>query len=187
MVPENAESESVRFHSEQKHLIGDGREIDAFMAELERKLAPQGIDPDQLPVSMLQEPRLLMGEAIEAQERAAGQLRQWASWPEARVQQQVALDRIQAILDMLASDQSGDGDDWDESDEESEDMEYTESDASMSSSREGQGDFAASAEMQELPVPNYSVQDILREEQGSLQFRQQQRAARNQGKVEKDW
>lgn len=188
-VPGESESESVRFHSEQKHLTDQGREIAAFMEELDRKLAPQGIDPAQLPVSMLQEPRQLMDEAIEAQDRAAGHLRQWASWPEARVQQQVALDRIQAILDMLASDQSSDSEDsdWDESENESEDMETTDSQDSMSSSREGQGDFAAGAEMQGLPVPNYSVQDILREEQGSLQFRQQQRAARNQGKVEKDW
>ena len=41
--------------------------------------------------------------------------------------------------------------------------------------------------MQPLPVPNYSVEDILMQEQGSLQFRQQQRAKSNQGKVEKDW
>jgi hypothetical protein len=50
-----------------------------------------------------------------------------------------------------------------------------------------EGDFAAGGEMQALPVPNYSAGDILMEEQGSLQFRQQQRAKANAGKVEKDY
>lgn len=41
--------------------------------------------------------------------------------------------------------------------------------------------------MQELPVPNYSAEEILMEEQGNLQFRQQKRASANAGKVEKDF
>ena len=50
-----------------------------------------------------------------------------------------------------------------------------------------EGDLAAGVEMQELPVPNYSVDDILLGEQGNLQFRQQKRASANAGKVEKDY
>ena len=186
-VPDRAESDSGRFHHEQRRLNEEGREIADFMAKLDRQLTPDAVDPDSLPVGLLQEPLLLQGEAIEAGDLAAGLLGQWATWPEARVQQQVVLDRIQAILDRLAGDPSAEEGDGEPSDEESPEMENTDSADSMNASREGQGDFAAAAEMQALPVPNYSVEDILREEKGNVQFRQQLRAARNQGKVEKDW
>ena len=123
------------------------------------------------------------------QGRAGELLRQWSSWPDARVQQQFTIDKIQEILDLLASDQSEDWDegDWEDWEEDWDDMEFSDSEGGMNASMEGQGDLAAGAEMQALPVPNYSVEDILMEEQGSLQFRQQQRAAANEGKVEKDW
>lgn len=58
---------------------------------------------------------------------------------------------------------------------------------SRSRSESSDGDFAAGAEMQELPVPNYSAEDILLEEQGNRQFREQQRASANAGAVEKDY
>ena len=50
-----------------------------------------------------------------------------------------------------------------------------------------EGDFSAGGEMQELPLPNYSAEDILMEEQGNLQFRQQERAKANNANVEKDY
>ena len=169
-------------------LLPDGREqISGTPWNLTQEIVDG--DLDQLPVSILHEPRQLMGEAIEAQGRAAELLRQWSSWPDARVQQQITIDKIQEILDLLASDQSEDWDegDWEDWEEDWDDMEFSDSEGGMNASMEGQGDLAAGAEMQALPVPNYSVEDILMEEQGSLQFRQQQRAAANEGKVEKDW
>tara|TARA_R110002096_G_scaffold113320_10_gene246405 strand:+ start:1273 stop:3375 length:2103 start_codon:yes stop_codon:yes gene_type:complete len=188
-TPDSASTDSVRFSSDQLDLVETAQTINTFLIDLDKAMTPEGIDMEQLPVTVLHEPRQLMGEAIAAQERAGEQLRQWASWPDARVQQQIALDKIQAILDLLASDQSEDWDegDWDEYEEDWEDMEFSDSEGGMNSSMEGQGDLAAGAEMQSLPIPNYSVEDILMQEQGSLQFRQQQRAAANEGKVEKDW
>ncbi|MGB0154036.1 MAG: vWA domain-containing protein [Verrucomicrobiales bacterium] len=188
-TPESAAADSVRFNSDQLDLIENANNISTFMADLDQAMMPEGVDIDQLPVSILHEPRQLMGEAIEAQGRAAELLRQWSSWPDARVQQQITIDKIQEILDLLASDQSEDWDegDWEDWEEDWDDMEFSDSEGGMNASMEGQGDLAAGAEMQALPVPNYSVEDILMEEQGSLQFRQQQRAAANEGKVEKDW
>ena len=188
-TPESAATDSVRFNSDQLDLIENANTVSAFMADLDQAMMPEGVDIDQLPVSILHAPRQLMGEAIEAQGRAAELLRQWSSWPDARVQQQITIDKIQEILDLLASDQSEDWDegDWEDWEEDWDDMEFSDSEGGMNASMEGQGDLAAGAEMQALPVPNYSVEDILMEEQGSLQFRQQQRAAANEGKVEKDW
>ena len=97
--------------------------------------------------------------------------------------------KIQEILSLLSNHSSdeSEGDEWDEMDEEGE-YEYSDDmDASMMSSMLMEGDFAAGGEMQALPVPNYSAEDILMEEQGNLQFRQQQRAKANAGQVEKDY
>ena len=41
--------------------------------------------------------------------------------------------------------------------------------------------------MQDLPEPNYSADDILKEEQSNLQFRQEKRAKKNASKVKKDY
>ena len=49
------------------------------------------------------------------------------------------------------------------------------------------GEFRKDAMMQPLPTPNLSAEDILMEEKSSQQFREQQRAKANAGKVEKDW
>ena len=57
----------------------------------------------------------------------------------------------------------------------------------VSSSLPMQGDFRKDAMMQPLPVPSFSAEEVLMEEMGSQQFRQQQRAKANAGKVEKDW
>ena len=187
--PENAAVKSTHFTSDQLHLIETANNVRVFMGQLDQAMTPKGIDIEQLPVSILHEPLQLIAEAIEAQNRAAEQLRQWTSWPDARLQQQVAIDKIKSILDLLASDQSEDWDegDWEDWEEDWDDMEFSDSEGGMNASMDGQGDLAAGAEMQALPLPNYSVEDILMEEQGSLQFRQQQRAVANKGKVEKDW
>ena len=64
---------------------------------------------------------------------------------------------------------------------------YSEISESMPDSSYHEGDLAAGSNMQALPAPNYSIEDILLEEKGSLQFRQQKRANANAAKVEKDY
>ena len=81
-------------------------------------------------------------------------------------------------------------DDGDESFEEYEDMyedDYSEMSENMPDSNYNEGDLAAESSMQPLPTPNYTVEDILLEEKGNLQFRQQKRANANAARVEKDY
>ena len=64
---------------------------------------------------------------------------------------------------------------------------YSEMSESMPDSSYNEGDLAAGSSMQSLPAPNYTIEDILLEEKGNLQFRQQKRANANAAKVEKDY
>ena len=63
----------------------------------------------------------------------------------------------------------------------------SDAEGAVTSSLPTRGEMARGASMQPLPIPNYSVEDILQEEMGNQQFRQQQRTKGNQEKVEKDW
>ena len=81
-------------------------------------------------------------------------------------------------------------DDGNESFEDYEDMyedDYSELNESMPDSSYNEGDLAAGSSMQPLPAPNYTIEDILLEEKGNLQFRQQKRANANAAKVKKDY
>jgi hypothetical protein len=64
---------------------------------------------------------------------------------------------------------------------------YSEMSESMPDSSYNEGDLAAGSSMQSLPAPNYTIEEILLEEKGSLQFRQQKRANANAAIVEKDY
>ena len=81
-------------------------------------------------------------------------------------------------------DDEGEGE-WDDEDWE----EYVDTDPgeAVASSLPMKGEFREDSLMQPLPVPNFSAEDVLMEEMGSQQFRQEQRAKANAGKVEKDW
>ncbi|WP_372723723.1 VWA domain-containing protein, partial [Novipirellula sp.] len=187
--PETAAEDAKQFSQQQRQLHQEGMAIDAAMQTLDQAMSQSVPSEDTQPLSVLEEPLRLMKQAITAQDLAVEPLRQWSRWANARDLQQIAIRKIQEILDLLASDSSEDSDegDWDDEESYEDMMESSESDEAMMSSMQGEGEFASGGEMQPLPVPNYSVEDILMQEQGSLQFRQQQRAKSNQGKVEKDW
>ncbi|TWU38217.1 vWA domain-containing protein [Novipirellula artificiosorum] len=187
--PETAGVDSKRFADRQRAIRQEGVEIEKQMQTLDQAMLPPGTENREAPTSILAEPLRFMKEVIATQELATTMLAQWGSWHDARNQQQLAVQKIQEILDLLASDDSEESDEseWDEEEEDWDMMEPSDSDPSMSESMQGQGDFSSDAAMQPLPVPNYSVDDILQQERGNLQFRQQQRAQGNQKSVEKDW
>jgi hypothetical protein len=116
--------------------------------------------------------------------RAGRRIESTAEWI-SQLEQEVASQEQQPSDDQSTPDQSDDSD----SDEDyEEDYDYMEdAEEGEMSSEAFQGDLVAGAQMQELPVPNYSAEEILMEEQGNLQFRQQKRASANAGKVEKDF
>lgn len=180
---------SKEYTQQQRVLHGRGESIFETMKGLDLQMVGAESDQNSAAFSLLQDPLKLMTQAVEAQYMAIDRLQQPNTWPAGRDQQQLAIARLQEILDLLASDssESSENGEWDEDAEYDEWMESTDADNAQLSSMQGQGDLASGSAMQPLPVPNYSVQDILQQEQGSLQFRQQQRAKSNQGKVEKDW
>jgi hypothetical protein len=187
--PDTAAADSRRFSSSQRVLQTEGVAISELMRAIDQAMKLPEIDSQNQPLSVLQVPRRLMNEVIAAQDLAGKNIRQWSSWPDAREQQHVALQKLQQILDLLANNNSGESDEseWDDEEEDWDSMEPNESDESKTKSMSGRGDFANGAAMQPLPLPNYSVEDILEQETGNLQFRQQQRAKGNQNSVEKDW
>ena len=145
--------------------------------------------PGEPPVKgLLKEPVDLMEKAVEHQQTALDGLPELTMWEVVRANQNLAGEKIQQILELLSNDssQSDDGD-WEEYEEDWDMEDYEEGDEGMPSSQMMQGDLAAGVEMQPLPVPNYSAEELLMEEMGNLQFRQEQRAKAQSGKVEKDW
>lgn len=187
--PTDAGKNAPIFMASEAELKAEAGRITIGMQKMDTQMTPpviEGLPPME---SLLAEPLKLMAKVPTAMERAGGLLATWNAWPAARAEQQIAEQLIEEILSLLGNN-SSDESEGDESDEWDEDGEYEysdEMDESMMSSMPMEGDFAAGGEMQALPVPNYSAEDILMEEQGSLQFRQQQRAQANAGKVEKDY
>ena len=172
----------------QGELHAEGQGIKEMMKAIDQKIAaPQ---EQGTPETFMVEPLKLMDGALAAQLKAKKLFARRASWPAARGQQQLAERAIEQILEALADDSDQrpkESEDWEKYSEAYEDKYMEDAAKSMSKPEAMKGDLAVGGEMQELPVPNYSVDDILMEERGSLQFRQQKRASANAGKVEKDY
>ena len=188
-APPDANVIGKTFALEEQALGAEAVRIYAGMQELEKRMslpAVEGVPPME---SVLAEPLKLMAKVPSVMDSARGLLLSWNTWPAAEAEQLVAEHLIEDILRLLGNNSSNEseGEDYDAFDEEGEYDYSDEMDESMMSSMQIEGDFAAGGAMQALPVPNYSVEDILRAEQGSLQFRQQQRVKANVGKVEKDY
>ena len=171
----------------QQTLTKETEDIQQFMQEIDEmmQIDIDGIAPQD---TLLSEPLRLIEFAKIAQTTAAEFLAEANNWRNGTEAQLEAEQHIEAILGLLASDSQETESEPQETDDMGEDYDYMDDDMDgMSGSEAMEGDFAASSEMQELPVPNYSAEDILLEEQGNQQFREQKRASANAGKVEKDF
>jgi hypothetical protein len=189
IVPQNVEAQAKGFAGRQEVMRSEGRSIHRSMEGLDQAMTPPPMEGVPRAESVLAEPLRLMTQVVAAQGGAVDALAAWDTWELARARQQEAVVKIQEILDLLAGDNEGESEDGDPEDfEEDWDMEdYEEGEQGTPSSADMTGDLASGGEMQPLPLPNYSVEDVLMEEQGNMQFRQQERAKANAGKVEKDW
>ena len=152
----------------------------------QQKLLLAQLDPAD---SAMTQPLELIAQAQDFQRSAAAHFAD-DNTSQVSLELQIAAEHsIQQIIDLLAGDsqqEPTEGDEW----EEQEDYEFDYSDEiseSNSSSESMPGDLAAGSEMQPLPVPNYSAKDILLQEQGSQQFRQNKRANSNAAQVDKDF
>ncbi|MFC7336816.1 VWA domain-containing protein [Haloferula chungangensis] len=186
-----ASGEGEEFGREQGSLKSEAQSIEGEMTALDQEMLagmPEGTPPE---MSMMRVPLRLMTELLGAQDKAREALAEWSRWAESAAQQQVAILKIEEILAILEGGDSGESeegeDDEGEWDEEGDWEDYEDSEDGMPSSMPMEGDLAAGSEMAPLPVPNYSAEELLMEEQGNMQFREQQRAKGQAGKVEKDW
>ncbi|MEM0967457.1 MAG: VWA domain-containing protein [Verrucomicrobiota bacterium] len=174
----------------QSDLLLDSLEIGELMRSIDQKLASLPTYDESEPVTILRQPLVLMDRVIESGEKAEVLIADRGNWPAARVEQKRVEKLVTEILDLLAGGSSQEPSSNENPEDYSEDYDYedwNEDQEGMVSSDAVAGDFAADSEMQSLPIPDYSVEDILREERGSLQFRQQKRANANAGNVEKDY
>lgn len=184
MEPANGKLLSRSFSDSQELLLREGKSIQKMMKDLDSLLS-EGTEPGANVETLLAAPLALMQQAIDGQESAVELFGLWQNWPMARNRQEAVEKRLQEILDLFASSEAEEGDegDW----EDYEDYEMGEEGEGMPSSMAMEGDLKSDAQMQALPLPNYSAEEILSEEMGSQQFRQEQRAKANAGKVKKDW
>jgi hypothetical protein len=173
--------------NQQKQCIDESAVIKQSMDTINQQLTTPDVDIPGFQ-SLLSEPIRLFSQVQSAQALSTKLLAEWNHWLDARDNLQIIEQKIQEIIKLLSNDSNQNSEDSDEYEEMEEDYDYMEdSEESMSSSEAMQGDFATSTEMQALPEPNYSAEDILMEEQGSLQFRQQKRAEANAAQVENDY
>ncbi len=185
--PKLATENAATFHTRQTTLHTDATAIETEMRRIDQSMrAPLEDQPD--PVTIMAEPLQLIAQVIAAQLEAATNLNTWNTWPHARTLQNSAIRNIEKILQILAGDSDQDSEESEDWEEYEEDDEYMEdSDAEGMPSSQTSAELAAGAEMQALPVPNYSADEILQQEKGNLQFRQQNRAKANAGKVKQDY
>lgn len=188
-TPSDAAELADGFVASQEKLAAQTGNIEEQMKDLDAKIRIPipGLPPVE---SILTEPLKLIKDVEQAQDSAATELKVWDAWPAARSHSQTAEKVIKEIIELLSNNSPQKGDSDDASDEMDDEGKYTESnkeEKSTPDSRKVSGDLAAGAEMQALPVPNYSAEDILKEEQGSQQFREQKRSQSNAGKVKEDY
>ena len=189
-VPENADAKGKAFAEDQAILGQEGLSIAEEMRSLDVEFsmasAPSHDNSSESVQTVMRQPMKLIERALEAQKQAEELLAQWRYWISARARQSEAIDRLQEILDLFASNNDDEGEgDWDE--EGWEEFMDTDPGEAVAASMPMKGEFRKDAMMQPLPTPNFSAEDILMEEKNSQQFREQQRAKANAGKVEKDW
>lgn len=161
---------------------------------IRKMLAPFAGEPN--PPTELDGVVTLLGAATGYQQTGVESLEQeGAKWPPANSAFRSAAGRMQEALKILAqsSGQSGDesdemSDDSEMDDEYDEDMEWSESDmpANMSAAMQA-GNFKADLEARSLPIPNYTSEEILTEEEANMEQRSQQKAKQAGAKVEKNW
>ena len=160
------------------------------MQEIDIKLAGSTADVSAL-VTLMTEPLNLIVQVQQTQEKALQYLSSWNSWPAARASQQIVEGLVGRILELLSGnsqqEQAEEGEMYEDY-EDGYDYEYMDdAGQSIMDSQAAQADLAAGLEMQQLPIPNYTAEDILSEEQESMQFRQQKRLSANAGKIDKDY
>jgi len=199
--PPSSEKQGVAdaVSSGQRH-VTDGtqavRQMVALMQATVRKMLAKAFDEEKkAAVTEFDEAVVLLDFACVAQQLIAEALApDKTEWERAAPALLTAVRRMQEALEIL-SDQSranaesqepdaGDPDDW----EYAEDQEWSAADeaAALSMPIQSQS-FNSALNSRNLPLPNYSVAEIMAEEQENQLKRDQQNSARAGARVEKNW
>ncbi|MEO0795506.1 MAG: VWA domain-containing protein [Verrucomicrobiota bacterium] len=170
---------------QQSALKARAQAIGSRLETLDQTLfSKEGVPPEYL--INIRQAVSLIGLVVSMQNDSEKSLPQTSEWSLALTAQSEAITRITEIIELFMSDSNAPSDG--EGDPMSDEYDYMDdAEQSATSSDMSAGDFAAQSEMQTLPIPNYSAEDILLEEQGSQQFRQQKRAGASAANVEKDY
>ena len=178
---------SKKIVQQQQTAIQDARNIQNTINSIQAEIETSHIS-DSPPLDILSEAKNELSRCLAQQEILVKLI------PDYPQRTTICLELTSAIelgierMIELFSKQSMESDSFD--DEWSEMDEYAPSDsddAGQNVSSSTTGDFAQSSVMQALPKPNYSAETILLEEEGSQQFRHQQRQATKAEKVERDY
>lgn len=175
----------------QQKLTSSSTASKETMLNLHQKLTPPNPTPapDTAPQSLMTEPLKHITQVITSQQTATPTLAHRSEWSASRSPQATAITHLQEIINLLSSssDQTSDEDSEEYEDDEGDYEETDEDGESTTTSESMTGDLSSTSQMQALPEPNYSAEDILQEEQSNLQFRQEKRANQNAAKVKKDY
>ncbi|MGJ8655696.1 MAG: VWA domain-containing protein [Akkermansiaceae bacterium] len=177
------------YNESQQKLTSRSTTSKEVMLKLHQKLMMPSPTPDQAPESIMTKPLTYIDQVITSQQTATNTLADRSEWSASRSPQANAITLLQEIIDLLSSnsDQTSDEDSEEYEDDEGDYEESDEDGESTTTSESMQGDLSSTSQMQALPEPNYSAEDILQEEQSNLQFRQEKRADQNAAKVKKDY
>ncbi|MFC1763721.1 hypothetical protein ACFL6U_16810, partial [Planctomycetota bacterium] len=172
----------------QTALRQTGQGIEQELSVLDRRLS-MDLPGQPTTESFLRIPLSLMTQAVALQKKAEPYLLKQEQWLLARREMGRAQALMEEILRMMAQSRSSEAseEDGDMEEEDWDDYELSEDDGGQSRDMAGKGDFAQGREMRPLPTPNYSMEEILKEEAENQQFRQENRSKANAAKVKKDW
>ncbi|WP_018969970.1 VWA domain-containing protein [Rubritalea marina] len=175
---------------QQLTVLNTSQQAIEMIEELHQQLLEQ-LPPAAPPITFMSQALEHGQKLIPTLTQAHTYLLQAEQWFPASQRQTAAIETIELILKSLSGDSQKASEEGDESDlpgEDSEQFDEMNDHAQSTLSDDAkQGDLAASAAMQGLPTPNYSAEEILQEEQGNLQFRQQKRASKNAANIENDY
>ncbi|MDP6504275.1 MAG: hypothetical protein QF886_11705 [Planctomycetota bacterium] len=137
--------------------------------------------------TMLDQPMKHMAAARAAQDNAVSLLERIDRINPAVASKRKATNELQALLDLLGGDQE-EGEDFEDEDWDDYDQNEMNTDDTGQASRSTATDGAMRSDFvnRSLPVPDYSVEDILEEEAANNQIRAKKRSDRV-GEVERDW
>ncbi|MEM9444617.1 MAG: VWA domain-containing protein [Verrucomicrobiota bacterium] len=188
-VPTTGQVEAYVLKQEALHERGVDMHIRFLELDKKMKAITYAL-PSESFESILNEPIALMNKALESQKRAVQFLNEFNTWWPATQRQEDAVRLMNKILTLFPQQDGGFSDQYSDDWEEAEDFEeWDESesgDASSLSSR-SEGPMQSFTELQTMPAPNFSAEEIMAQELENQQFREEERTKSSLGKVEKDW